>query len=135
MVQTAKKGYKFPTRILGVSTSTANSFVFLELGVLPIEFEIDKRKMMYLHRILNLEDSDPVHKMFRNQQSFSEAGEENWWSGVQELLQKYNISMTLEEIKSVSKPRFRWVVKTAIEQFTHFRHKMINCLDLFSRDQ
>ena len=72
---------------------------------------------MYLHRILNLEDSDPVHEMFRNQQSFSEAGEENWWSGVQELLQKYNISMTLEEIKSVSKPRFRWVVKTAIEQF------------------
>ena len=40
---------KFLKRIVGASTSTANAFVFLELGVLPIEFEIEIRQVMYLH--------------------------------------------------------------------------------------
>ena len=34
---------KFLKRILGVGSSTANAFTYLELGVLPIDYEIEKR--------------------------------------------------------------------------------------------
>ena len=51
---------KFLKRIVGVASSTSNAFIYLELGVLPINFEIEKRQLMYLHRILQLESTDAV---------------------------------------------------------------------------
>ena len=102
--------------MLGVASSTANAVVYLELGVLPIQYEIELRQLMFLHRILNLEDEDPVHEMFINQTTLAEAGEENWWSGVKLLLNKYEITQTQDEIKTMSKGRFRWLVKKAVEK-------------------
>ena len=72
---------------------------------------------MYLHRILNLDDSDPVYQLFQNQLRLAEAGEENWWSGVKDLMTKYNITLTFDEIKAMSKQKFRWTVKDTIGQF------------------
>ena len=34
---------KFLKRVVGVASSTCNAFIFLELGVLPINYEIEKR--------------------------------------------------------------------------------------------
>ena len=107
---------KYLKRVLGVASSTANAVVYLELGVLPIQYEIELRQLMFLHRILNLEDEDPVHEMFTNQTTLAEAGEENWWSGVKLLLNKYELTETLDEIKTMSKGRFRWLVKKAVEK-------------------
>ena len=79
---------KFLKRILGLPSSTANAFTFLEFGVLPIEFEIEKRQLMYLHRILQLCQDDPVSKLFWELKKFSDIGESNWWTGVEKCLQK-----------------------------------------------
>ena len=68
---------KFLKRIVGVASSTCNAFVYLELGVLPINFEIEKRQLMYLHRILQLEPTDPVWKLFWDLKRMSDAGEKN----------------------------------------------------------
>lgn len=106
---------KFLKRIVGVGSSTANAFIFLELGVLPIEHEIAKRQIMYLHRILKLDASDPVKIMFYNLKSFHEAGESNWWSGVCDKMEKYQIAIDLEEINSLSKDVFSRRVRKAIE--------------------
>ena len=65
---------KFLKRIVGVCSSTSNSFIFLELGVLPIEHEIGKRQIMFLHRILQLDKDDPVNIMFWNIKFLHEAG-------------------------------------------------------------
>ena len=54
---------KFIKRIVGVSYSTCTAFTFLELGILPIEYEIHTRQLSYLYEILNLEEDDPVYKM------------------------------------------------------------------------
>ena len=103
---------KFLKRIVGVSASTSNSAIFLELGVLPIEFEIEKRQLMYLHRILHLEHNDPVYVMYENMRDLSEAGEMNWWSGVERLLIKYQLE--LETIQSMSKETFGACVRKAV---------------------
>ena len=108
---------RYLKRILGLANSTCNSFLFLELGVLPINFEIDKRRLMYLHRILNLEESDPVYITFQNMKCFAKAGEENWWSEVEIALRKYSLPTDLDEIREHKKERFRKMVNQAVEDF------------------
>ena len=105
---------KYLKRILGVASSTANAFIFLELGVLPIEFEIEKRQLMFLHRILQLEPTDPVLRLFKEQVKFNEAGEKNWWTGVEKCLQKYSLPVDLEIIRTMSKDRFSKLVKDSV---------------------
>ena len=105
---------KFLKRIIGVASSTPNAFVFLELGVLPIDFEIEKRQLMYLHRILLLDENDPVHKMYVNMRDLSEGGELNWWSTVVELLKKYQLDV--ENVKSMSKQSFSAVVRKTVSE-------------------
>ena len=107
---------KYLKRSIGVASSTANAFVFLELGVLPIEFEIEKRQLMYLHRILQLQSEDPVLKVFHEQRRMNEAGEKNWWSGVEPCLRKYSLPLDLNVIKTMSKDCFAKKVKTAITE-------------------
>ena len=105
---------KFLKRIIGVASSTANSFTFLELGVLPIEYEIEKRQIMFLHRILQMDPTDPVFQLFVEMQKFSEAGEKNWWTGVEKCLEKYELPTDLEKVKSMSKESFSTLVKKAV---------------------
>ena len=107
---------KFLKRIVGVPYSTCNSFTFLELGVLPIEYEIDKRRLMYLHRILNLDIDDPVYLMFQNMRTLSVAGEHNWWTDMEKVLKRYDIAVSLDEIQCMGKDAFRGMVKKAVEK-------------------
>ena len=107
---------KFLKRVVGVASSASNSFTFLELGVLPIEYEIEKRQLMYLHKILQLSSSDPVSQMFWEMKKFHEAGERNWWSGIVSCLSKYGLP-GLDQIKELSKDCYSRKVKQVITEF------------------
>ena len=111
---------KFLKKILRVARSTCNAFVFLEMGVLPIEHEIRKRQLMYLHRILQLEHDDPVFQMFTNIKELDKCGERNWWTGVKENLTRYNIEENTDEISSFSKEKFKEMVTCRVKE-TAFR--------------
>ena len=120
---------KFLKRIVGVSYSTSNSFIFLELGVLPIEHEIGRRQIMFLYSILQLEDGDPVKLMFWNLVSLHEAGESNWWTEVVKKMVRYSLACDLDEIKSVSKNVFSNRVKKAVTDAAFMELKE-NCFSL-----
>lgn len=120
---------KFLKRILGVPSSTANAFTYLELGVLPIEYEIEKRQLMFLHKILQLDQTDPVLQLFMEQRRFSEAGEKNWWTGVEPCLKKYGLPSDLNAIKSMSKDSYSTLVKKAINE-TALKHLKAECSGL-----
>ena len=120
---------KFLKRIVGVASSTCNAFVYLELGVLPIDFEIEKRQLMYLHRILQLEPTDPVWKLFWELVQMSDAGEKNWWTGVKPLLCKYDLPTELNEIKVMSKDTFAGKVKASVTT-TALHHLVAECQSL-----
>ena len=120
---------KFLKRIVGVCSATSNSFVFLELGVLPIEHEIGRRQIMFLYRILQLEEDDPVKIMFWNLVLLHEAGESNWWTEVVRKMERYNLVSDLDEIRSVSKNVFSSRVKKAVTE-TAFMELKENCFSL-----
>ena len=96
---------KYLKRTLQVPNSTPNAFTFLELGVLPVEFEIHKRQLMFLHHIHTLPLDDPVQRILSQQKLLPY--EKNWWNGVVQLLEKYDLrdvnygDITKEEWKSI----------------------------------
>ena len=55
---------KFFKKVLMAPRSTPNAAVLLELGILPIKEEVNKRRLGFLHHILNLEPEDAVQRMF-----------------------------------------------------------------------
>ena len=69
---------------------------------------------MYLYRILQLDQDDPVSKLFWELKKFSDIGEKNWWTGVEKSLQKYGLSSDLEEIRTTSKQKFSDTIKLAV---------------------
>ncbi len=93
---------------------TPNATVMLEVGVLPIKHEIDTRKLMFLHHILNLEPDDPVRRQYYEQQKF--IYEYNWGNEIQTILQLYNISHSAHIIQQMSRDKWKLVVKRAITQ-------------------
>ena len=119
---------KFLKRVVGVASSASNSFTFLELGVLPIEYEIEKRQLIYLHKILQLSSSDPVSQMFWEMKKFHEAGEKNWWSGIVPCLSKYGLPQ-LDEIKELSKDCYVRRVKKSVTEFA-LRQLVAECRGL-----
>ena len=105
---------KMLKKIIGGARSTSNAYTFLELGVLPIAYEVHKRQICFLHHILNLQDDDPVKEMYQNMKQLP--GEKNWYNNVAELLKTYEISMSEDMIKNHSKEAFKRIVKKAITQ-------------------
>ena len=102
---------RFLQKVVGVK-QVANSFLFLELGVLPIKYELHMRQLSFLHHIINLDEIDPVKQVWRNQQALPR--HRNWWSNIEELMEKYSLIMSEEEIKAMSKEVFKKRVKKAI---------------------
>ncbi len=103
---------KFLRRMMGVKQAAANSFLHLELGVLPIEYEVHKRQLSFLHHIVNLEEKDPVKLVWRNQKALPEYP--NWWKDVRELMRRYEINITENGIVNMTKCTFKKKIKDAV---------------------
>ena len=103
---------KFLKKTMMVKQAVSNSFVCLELGVLPVEYEIHKRQLSFLHHIIHLEEDDPVKRMWKNQKQLPEHN--NWWNGVEKLLVKYNIQLTEEDMKKMSKETYKQKIKKIV---------------------
>ena len=114
---------KYLKRTLQVPNSTPNAFTFLELGVLPIEYEIHKRQLMYLHHIHTLPHDDPVHHILQQQKQLSYS---NWYQNVLKLLLVYQLSEV--PYAELSKSNWKHLVTTNIRKhaFDHLKQECSN---------
>jgi DNA-binding protein len=106
---------KYLKRVMAVPSSTPSCFLYLELGVLPVDKEIELRQIMFLHHILNLENDDPVRCVYVESRKFPYA--KNWANNIHEVLAKYTILLDDDEIAEL--PRTQWkamVQKKVIEE-------------------
>ena len=97
-------------KILQLPQSTANSFVYLEFGELPIRYMIDRNQLIFLHHIIHLDIEDPVRVMLEKMKKF--VGERNWWNRVEKLLVKYRI--TQENVQNMSRDSYKELVKKRV---------------------
>ena len=88
--------------------------MYLEMGVVPVENEIHKRQLGFLHHIIHLKEDDPVQKLWKYQTTLPDYN--NWWTGVKKLMLKYSLDMTEDEIKKMSKESFKGKVKKAVKK-------------------
>ena len=102
---------KFLKRTLHAPNSTSNAFTFLEFGVLPIKYEIHKRKLMFYHHIFTLPTTDPVFKVHTQQQKLP--FEKNWTNEVYKLLEVYSLDVI--DITAISKKEWKKVVEENIK--------------------
>ena len=104
---------KYLKRIFRAPTSTSNCLTFLETGTLPIEHEIHIKQLMFLHHILTLPMNDPVRLNYEEQKKYPAA---NWANEIYSLRSKYTIEETDEEITTITKSKWKNLVKTKTRQ-------------------
>ena len=113
---------KFLKRILHAPTSTCNCITFLELGILPIEFNIHINQLQFLHHILTLDETDPVRCAYNQQKLFPY--EKNWYNEVLSLRSTYELTETDEEISIISKDKWKSVLTVAVHKYAL---RVLNC--------
>ena len=110
---------KYLKRTLQVPNSTPNAFTFLEFGILPVEYEIHRRQLMFLHHIHTLPPDDPVFKIFQQQKLLPY--EKNWWNSISDLLLKYDLVDT--DYCNISKDEWKCIVDTNITDYAFIQLK------------
>ena len=91
--------------------------IFLELGLLPIEHLINQRKLTFLHHILNLDEKDPVFRVYKEHQEF--INEPNWSNEITTIRQMYSLNYKDSEFKTFSKVKRRYIVKKSIRNYAY----------------
>ena len=114
----------FLRRVLEVPKSTPVAALYLELGVLPIQFEIEKKQLMFLKHLLEKNESDPALKLY--QQMVKYQYEMNWANFVLNLRCKYNLPLNDQNIKVMSKDQWRSFVNEKIRSYA-FHTLLIQC--------
>ncbi len=99
-------------RIVRASSSTCNAFVFLEMGVLPVMYQIHIRQLTFLYHIVHLADKDPVKEMHYSQLLLP--FERNWSNETMRLLKIYKLKQSC--ILDISKDVWATKVQTAVNE-------------------
>ena len=99
-------------QIVGVPYSTSNVRTYMELGIFPVRHIINKRRLGFLHHILNLKETDPVYKVYTEQKKWLQ--ERNWANEIYETRLLYSLTFSDQEIKAMSKRQWK-----SIEKYVH----------------
>ena len=84
-------------RILKTPNSTPKEMLYLELGCLPLRDIIKKRRLSYLHYILNEDSQSMIHRFFEVQ--LKNRIKTDWVSTVLEDFEKLKMKLSLDKIK------------------------------------
>jgi hypothetical protein len=98
------------TKILGCDSNTSNVFKYLELGIYPVRFEIMKRKILFLHYLLQQDKQSMIFQVLKATRD--NPANNDFVKTCQKYLDKLNIQLTFEELGKMSK----WSVKKLVNQ-------------------
>ena len=107
---------KYLKRMLHCPRGTSNSFILLELGLLPVTEVIGIKQLMFLHHILKLPEKDTVRKVLVQQASYPH--EQNWRNHIMCMLRKYSLPQELVVIQNMSRLQWKGLVKNAVSKYS-----------------
>ena len=76
-------------RIFKLPTGTSNIGLMSEIGIYPMEQQIHYRKLLYLHKLLNMPDNRTPKKLYMQQKLTQ--NESNFNIEINVIIMKYNI--------------------------------------------
>ena len=103
---------QFLRRILKAPISTPKEMLFLELGCVPFRHLIRKRRIYFLHHILN-EDKDSMMFKFLQTQ-LKNKRPKDWITQVLKDLEDLRINLSLDDIKELKKSELKNIVNKAV---------------------
>ena len=100
------------TKILECDSKSSNAMKYLELGIVPLRFEIMKRKLLFLQYILKQDKNSMIYRILK-------ATEENPINGdfvitCKKYLETLRFKITFKEIENLTKLQFRKILKERI---------------------
>ena len=104
-------------QIMRVPYSTSNAGTYLELGILPLRYIIQKRRLAFLHHILTLDNEDPVYMNYVLQRNSS--NQNIWTNEVARIRSQYSLHQSDEEIKLLSKNKWKSIVVDHVEKYVY----------------
>ena len=104
---------KFSRRVMEVPKSTPIAALFLELGILPIQYEIEKRQLVFLTKILDGENDDPIKMSYHEMLNYQ--AERNWANNVHELRGKYNLPLNDENVCNMTYAMWKKMVHDQVK--------------------
>ena len=106
----------------GAHSKTPIETLYLETGCVPIRFILKSRRLNFLHYILSDKEDSLLSKVFRAQCEKPVRGD--WVNTVRNDLQKLNIHLDFERIKSHTKESFKRLVKEHVntEAFKYLKN-------------
>ena len=102
--------------ILSAPSSTPSALLYLEMGMIPLKYIIQARRLMFLRYILTQKDNSLLLKFFNAQRR--EPCKNDWVTSVIDDLEKLDLDYSFEEIKEMSKPTWLKLVKEACKETT-----------------
>ena len=109
---------KIDIQLLKMATSSSSKIsrclLLLDLGLMSVDFHIKQKRINYLHRIISSNDSSLVKSVMEKQIENPQKGD--WIVAVKEDLKEMEIKFSFEEIASMSKKKFKSIVKQACQQ-------------------
>ena len=100
-------------RVLEVPRSTPTAALYLETGILSIEYEIHIKQLVFLKHILDKDSTDPVAQMYNEMYKFQ--NEPNWVNNVFELRSRYNLPQNDMNVKSMTRNDWKIFVKNRVK--------------------
>ena len=86
----------------------------LELGILPIKYEIEMRQILYLKKVLGKKPDDPVLLAYKEMLKFD--SEDNWANNLLGLRKLYNFPLNDENVKKKMKTEdWKLLVKNTLK--------------------
>ena len=94
--------------VLEVSKATLIAAMYLELGILPVNHEIEMRQLLFLKRMLD-KKHDPCLLTYNEMLKFE--NETKWADNVRGLWREYNLPLNDDNIKKMSVSHWKYLAK------------------------
>ena len=105
---------QFFRRILNVPKSTPKEMFYLEFGCIPLRHIVRKRRLMFLHYILNENPNSMIYRFLMTQMKWRK--KKDWIAQVLTDLKELKMDEDLEKIKQIKKSKFKNMVDKKIKQ-------------------
>ena len=97
------------TKVLDCDANTSNALKYLDLGVMPIRFEVMKRKLTFLQYILLQDKNSMMYQVLKTTEE--NPSKNDFVQTCLKYLKTLDIDLTFEQISKMSKQSFKTVLK------------------------
>ena len=94
--------------LLEIPSTTPYITILMETGIWPVEYQIQYKKLLLLHQIMNSDDNRLIKKVLQDQKKNEY---NNWYNFTKEIANKYKINIAETNLQQTSKNAWKEKMK------------------------